>query len=202
MNPSILYFSRAGNAFKALFFMALAVLAFGVAYLLVGDLQPAQPPQQVAPGGLLLPTPAPRADPFAPLKLLLMLAAGSAALYYAARHAARMVTRAVAVKVEGGELHFHPSYAAVPEMLPIQAIEAAVFDRADRLPALDAGAGVLGAAKLGARARHGLYLRYRSDGQMGEVQLIDNDFDGGAEQLRRFAAQLEVWRRSRARDNR
>jgi hypothetical protein len=45
--------------------------------------------------------------------------------------------------------------------------------------------------------RHGLYLRYRAGNATREIRLIDNDIDGGTEQLRRFAAHLDVWRRSR-----
>ena len=40
---------------------------------------------------------------------------------------------------------------------------------------------------------------YRSEGGDREVRLFDNDVEGGVDQLRRFAGQLDAWRRSGAR---
>ncbi|MFN7031203.1 MAG: hypothetical protein ACK4PC_17710, partial [Sphingopyxis sp.] len=65
-----------------------------------------------------------------------------------------------------------------------------LVDRADRLPGdLSVSVG------LGARFRHGLYLAYRTDQGPGVLRLMDNDVDGGTEQLRRFATYLEAWRK-------
>lgn len=60
MNPTILHFSRTGNAMKMLLFLGFAVLAFGLTYLLLEERQAVPPPTQVLPGGLELPMPAPR----------------------------------------------------------------------------------------------------------------------------------------------
>ncbi|PZQ21064.1 MAG: hypothetical protein DI569_13305 [Sphingopyxis macrogoltabida] len=193
MNPSVLYFSRWGNAVKALFFLLVAAVAFGVAGAMHRDSAP--PAATVRPVDFALPPPPPRrSDPLAPFKIPLLIVAGCAALFYAGRHGLRAARGEVGVKIEGGRLHFHKSYAGVPADLPVADIVEALFDRADRLPG-DAPFG----ARTGARLRHGLHLRYRSGDANGEVRLVDNDFDGGTEQLRRFAAQLDVWRQSAAR---
>jgi hypothetical protein len=193
LNPAILYFSRTGSAFKALFFLGFAVTAFLFASLRYQEDN--APPQIVrAPGGLELPMRAPHRGPLAPFEIPLLIGAGCGALFYVGRHGARSLTRQVAAKIEGGNLHFHPSYGPVPAMLPVENVEEALFDRADRLP----GEGPW-SAKLAARFRHGLHLSYRNGRTIGEIRLIDNDIDGGAEQLRRFAAQIEAWRQPRVR---
>ncbi len=191
MNPSILHFSRTGSIIKALFFLGVASIAFAVAGLMYAE-GTAQPETTYLPGGVELPAPAPRKDPLAPFKIPLLIVAGGAALFYAGRHGLRAATRAVAARTEGGRLHLHSSYGGEIDAIPVEAIADAVFDRADRLPG-DAS----GPAKLGARMRHGLYLRYRAANTTRETRLIDNDIHGGTEQLRRFAAHLDVWRRSR-----
>ena len=193
MDPSILHFSRTGNAIKVLFFLGVAAIAFAVAGLMhAGN---SAPPRVVAgTPDLALPAPAPHRDPMAPFKIPLLVIAGGTCLFYAGRHGLRGLTRQMAVRIESGRLHFHSSYGADPNPLPVADIAEAICDRADRLPG-----EVAGSVKFGARLRQGLYLRYRVDGTSRELRLIDNDFDGGAEQLCRFAAQLDVWRRSAAR---
>ncbi|HWW56973.1 MAG TPA: hypothetical protein VN047_08785 [Sphingopyxis sp.] len=190
MNPSILHFSRTGSILKMLFFLGVAAIAFAVAGLMHAERE--APPQTLRLSGMELPAPAPHRDPLVPLKMPLLIVAGGACLFYAGRHGLRAVTREVAARTEGGRLHLHSSYGAEADPLPVEAIADAIFDRADRLPG-DAS----GPAKLGARLRHGLYLRYRAGGATRELRLIDNDIDGGTEQLRRFAAHLDAWRQSR-----
>jgi hypothetical protein len=205
LNPTILHFSRAGSAFKALVFAIMTVAAFSLAFALLDERNDRALTTQVLPGGLVLPTPAPRPDPFLVLKIPLLLGAGAVSLFYVGRYAKRAFTRAVAIKIEGGRLHFHPSFGAMPDQLPVDYIDAAIFDRADRLPET-AGLAMLGigssAAKFGARTRHGLYLHYRSGSTSGEARVIDNDVEGGTEQLRRFAAQVDIWRRAHTRADR
>ena len=193
MNPSILHFSRTGNAIKTLFFLGVAAIAFSVASLMhTGSAAPA--PVVVGTPDIALPAPPPHRDPLAPLKMLLLVIAGGVSLFYAGRHGLRVLARETAVRIEGGRLHFHASYRAAPNPLPAESIAEAICDRADRLPGK-----ISNAARLGARMRYGLYLRYGTNGSNREVRLMDNDVDGGAEQLRRFAAQLDAWRRSAAR---
>ena len=204
MNPSILHFSRTGNAFKAVLFAAVAIGVFVLAYVMADQRIDAPRPVQTLPGGLELPAPAARPDPFLALKIPLLLFGGCAGLFYAARFARRAATREVAARIEAGHLYFHPSYTAVPGALRIGDLTAAIFDRADRLPAGDGGEGLPGSpgmvgAKLGARLRHGLYLSYRVGTTTGNVRVIDNDIDGGTEQLRRFTAQVNAWRQSHER---
>ncbi|NIJ36711.1 hypothetical protein FHR22_001360 [Sphingopyxis panaciterrae] len=195
MNPSILYFSRWGNAIKALFFLGFAALSFFFSALLYGETKPEPMQEATVRPDLYLPIPAPRRDPLAPFKVPLLIAAGGVCLFYAGRHGARAISRRVAVRILDGHLHFHPSFIAAPRQLPIADIVEMIVDRADRLP----GDGSR-AAKLGARLRHGLYLRYRAGGgAIGEFRLADNDVDGGTGQLRRFAAHLGAWRQSAAR---
>ena len=191
MNPSILHFARAGSIIKMLFFLGMAAIAFAVAGLMHAEGE-AQPATQYLPGAVELPAPAPRKDPLAPFKIPLLVVAGGVALFYAGRHGLRATTRAVAARTEGGRLHLHSSYGGEIDPVPVEAITDAIFDRADRLPGEASGS-----AKLGARLRHGLYLRYRAGNATRETRLIDNDIDGGTEQLRRFAAHLDVWRHAR-----
>lgn len=193
MNPSILHFSRTGSVVKALFFLGVAAIAFAVAGLMHSEPM-APPPVAAGMPDLALPAPAPHRDPLTPFKIPLLIIAGSACLFYAGRHGLRALTRQTAVRIEGGRLYFHPSYGADPNPLPAADIAEAVCDRSDRLPG-----EMSGSVRFGARARHGLYLRYRADGSSRELRLIDNDIDGGTEQLRRFAAQIDAWRRSAAR---
>ena len=176
MNPSILHFSRTGSVLKALFFLGMAAIAFTVSGLMHAERE--APPRTVRLPDIELSAPAPHRDPLAPFKVPFLMIAGGVCLFYVGRHGLRGFMRSEAVKIENGALRFHPSYGA----------------RTDRLP----GDGPA-SAKLGARLRHGLYLRYRVDGSLKEVCLIDNDFDGGAEHLRRFAAHLDSWRQSAAR---
>ena len=196
MNPSILHFSRSGNALKALFFVAVAVFAFAVAGLLHRD-STAVPPS-VRFDGPVPPPPAPRSDPLAPVKIPALIVAGCVCLFLAGRHGTRMVARRVAVRIEGGRLHCHASLMAAPGEIPIDAIIDAQFDRADRVPGDGVGTGAA-AARFGARMRHVLHLRYTTDGSVAELRLVDNDVDGGVDQLRRFAAHLDAWRQSAAR---
>ena len=205
MNPNILHFSRAGSAFKALVFAIMTIAVFSLAFVMLDEKNDRARTTRVLPGGLVLPMPAPRPDPFLLLKIPLLLGAGAVSLFYVGRYAKRAFTCAVAIKIEGGQLHFHPSFGAMPDQLPVAHIDTAIFDRADRLPdtAVLAFLGTgSSAAKFGARTRHGLYLHYRSGSTSGEARVIDNDVEGGSEQLRRFAAQVEIWRGAHARVNR
>lgn len=190
MNPSILHFSWTGSVAKALFFLVVAAIAFAVAGLMHGEPMP-PPPVVAGVSDFALPAPAPHRDPLTPFKIPLLIIAGSACLLYAGRHGLRALTRQTAARIEGGRLHFHSSYGADPNPLPAADIVEAICDRADRLPG-----EMSRSVRFGARARHGLYLRYRADGSSRELRLIDNDIDGGIEQLRRFAAQIDAWRRS------
>ncbi|SEH18461.1 hypothetical protein SAMN05428974_2694 [Sphingopyxis sp. YR583] len=180
-----------GSVIKALFFLGVAAIAFTVAGLIHIERE-APRETMLLPGGLDLPAPAPHRDPLAPLKMPFLVAAGGVSLFFAGRHGLRAATREVAARAEGGRLHLHASYGAEASPLPIDAITDAIFDRADRLPG-----GGSGPVKLGARLRHGLYLRYRAGSAVHELRLIDNDIDGGAEQLRRFAAYLDAWHQPR-----
>ena len=191
MNPSILHFSRTGSFTKMLFFLGVAAVAFAVAGLMHAEGE-GQPEAIYLPGGVELPAPAPRKDPLAPFKMPLLIVAGGVSLFYVGRHGLRAATRAVAARTEGGRLHLHSSYGGEIDPVPVEAITDAIFDRADRLPGEASGS-----AKLGARLRHGLYLRYRTGNATREMRLIDNDIEGGTEQLRRFAAHLDAWRHSR-----
>lgn len=192
MNPATLHFSRTGSAIKALFFLGMAAIAFTVAGLMYADRQAL--PRAIQLPGIDLPTPAPHRDPLALFKICLLVVAGGLCLFYVGRHGLRGLTRREAGKFENGQLHFHPSYGVVPNPLPVDAIVEALFDRTDRLPG-DGSAS----ARLGARLRHGLYLRYHIQGLTDDLHLIDNDIDGGTEQLRRFAVHLDCWRQSAVR---
>ena len=174
-----------------LFFLGVTAIAFAAASLMYGG-GAAEPEAMVVPGGLDLPAPTQREDQLAPFKMALLIAAGCASIFYAGRHGLRAVTRTVAARTEGGRLHLHASYGGEVDPVSVDAITDAIFDRADRLP----GAGS-GSAKLGARLRHGLYLRYRAGDAICEARLVDNDVDGGTEQLRRFATNLDMWRAAR-----
>ena len=96
MNPSILYFSPTGSAFKALFFLGFAVAAFLFASLRYQEDN--APPQIVrTPGGLELPMRAPDRGPLAPFEIVLLIGAGCVALFYVGRHGAIIANVAPAV---------------------------------------------------------------------------------------------------------
>lgn len=178
-----------------LFFLGMAVIAFAVVSLMHAE-SGALPETMSLPGGVELPAPAPRKDPLTSFEMPLLIVMGGVCLFYAGRHGVRAVAREVAAKIEGGRLHLHSSFGAEAGPTPVEAITEVIFDRADRLPG-----GASGSTKLGARLRHGLYLGYCTDGATRELRLVDNDIDGGTEQLRRFAAHLDVWRQSRRAPN-
>lgn len=193
MNPSILHFSRAGNLGKALLFAAFAAAAFALAW--TEHAERIAPPPTIRLPGLEFPAPAHRDDDLlGSLQIPFLLLLGSASLFYVGRFGARVVRGGVAARIEGHALYLHASYGAASPV-PVRDIAEVIVDRADRLP----GEGGGGSARLGARLRHGLYLRYRSGGDDREVRLFDNDVEGGVDQLRRFAGQLDAWRRSGAR---
>lgn len=173
---------------KLLVFLAIAALLFVIAGLIHADSK--APPRDIRFDDPVLPVPAPRRDPLAPVKIPFLIVAGGLCLFMAGRHGRRMVTPQVAARIEGGHLHLDAETGPVP----IDAIIDARFDRADRLPG-DGSAVV----RLGARLCHGLYLQYRADASVRDLRLIDNDIDGGTDQLRRFAAHLDDWRQSAAR---
>lgn len=193
MNPSILYVSRSGNLLKALVFAAFAAAAFALAW--IEHAERMAPPQTIGLPGMEFPAPARRdGGLLGPLHIPFLLLLGSAGLFYVGRFGARVVRGGVAARIEAQALHLHTSYGAAT--VPVAEIVDMIVDRADRLPGDDGGTV---AARFGARLRHGLYLRYHSDGVIREVRLFDNDVEGGVDQLRRFAGQLEAWRRSAAR---
>ena len=202
MNPSILHFSRIGSFFKLALFAGATVVCFYGAYDLIG-LKPEPVRQIVLPGGLELPAPTPHQDPLAPIRALVLLVGGCFGIFYIFRYGLRLFAREVAVKIENGCLHFHSSFAIAPEKWPLADIAITLFDRADKIPRTDGEAFMQGyafttarAAKFGARLRHVLYVQHRS----GEtISLVDNDFDGGASQLSRFANYLEQMRLSHIR---
>ncbi|MCW5647010.1 MAG: hypothetical protein KIT23_07280 [Sphingopyxis sp.] len=193
MNPSILNFSRAGNLWKAMLFAVFAAAAFALAW--IEHTERVAPPQTIGLPGMEFPAPVRRDDDLlGPLQIPFLVLLGSASLFYVGRFGARVVRGGVAARIEGHALHLHASYGAASPV-PVGDITEVIVDRADRLPGERGG----GAARIGARLRHGLYLRYRSGGGDREVRLFDNDVEGGADQLRRFAGQLDAWRRSGAR---
>ncbi|WP_194953290.1 hypothetical protein [Sphingopyxis solisilvae] len=192
MNPSTLYFSRAGNLRKALLFALFAAAALALAWF--EHAERVAPPPTIGLPGMEFPAPAPRDNGvLGPLQIPFLLLLGSASLFYVGRFGLRVVRGGVAARIEGHALHLHGSYGAASPVL-VSDIAEMIVDRADRLP----GEGGGGAARIGARLRHGLYLRYRSADGDGEVRLLDNDVEGGVDQLRRFAGQLDAWRRSAA----
>ncbi len=193
MNPSILHFSRAGNLGKALLFAAFAAAAFALAWIEYAER--IAPPPTIGLPGLEFSALVRRDDGvLGSLQIPFLLLLGSASLFYVGRFGARVVRGGVAARIEGHVLYLHASYGAASPV-PVADIAEVIVDRADRLP----GEGGGGAARIGARLRHGLYLRYRSEGGDREVRLFDNDVEGGVDQLRRFAGQLDAWRRSGAR---
>lgn len=192
MNPSILHYARGGNSGKALLFLAFAVVAFLVAGLMYDDAH-APPPPPVPLAGGLWPASAPRRDPLAPFHMIVLIGAGCGCLFYAARHGGRAATARVAARIENGRLYSDLLHDAGIGSVDAHDITQLLVDRADRLPGdLSVSVG------LGARFRHGLYFAYRTDQGQGVLRLIDNDVDGGTEQLRRFSAYLEAWRKPAA----
>lgn len=193
MNPSILYFSRAGNLRKAMLFALFAAAAFALAW--IEHAESVAPPPTIGLPGMEFPAPTRRDDGvLGALQIPFLLLLGSASLFYVGRFGARAVRGGVAARIKGHALYLHASYGTASPV-PMGDIAEMIVDRADRLP----GEGGGGAARIGARLRHGLYLRYRSGGDDREVRLFDNDVEGGVDQLRRFAGQLDAWRRTGAR---
>lgn len=176
---------------KSLFFLGVGLAGLAVAYAMHAERN--RPASMIeAPGGLLLPPPAHRDSPVDSIRIIIAVVAGGAALLFAGRHGARLFSRAAAVRLEGGHLHFHPSYGEVSGPLALEQVRAMRFDRADRLAPDGAGSS----ARLGARARHALLIEYDRQGRIEAIRLVDNDFDGGADQLRRFAAFVDSHRQS------
>ncbi len=174
-------------------FAAFAAAAFALAWIEYAER--IAPSPTIGLPGLEFPAPAHRDDDLlGSLQIPLLLLLGSASLFYVGRFGARVVRGGVAARIEGHALYLHASYGAASPV-PVADIAEVIVDRADRLP----GEGGGGAARIGACLRHGLYLRYRSGGGDREVRLFDNDVEGGVDQLRRFAGQLDAWRRSGAR---
>lgn len=170
-------------------FLAFAVVAFVVAGLMYDDAH-APPPPPVPLAGGLWPAPAPRRDPLAPLHMIVLIGAGCGCLFYAVRHGWRAATARVAVRIENGRLYSDLLHDAGVASVEARDITQLLVDRADRFPGdLSVSVG------MGARFRHGLYLAYRTDQGPGVLRLMDNDVDGGTEQLRRFATYLEAWRK-------
>lgn len=171
-------------------FLAFAVAAFVVAGLMYDDAH-APPPPPVPLAGGLWSAPAPRRDPLAPLHMIVLIGAGCGCLFYAVRHGWRAATARVAVRIENGRLYSDLLHDAGVASVEARDITQLLVDRADRFPGdLSVSVG------MGARFRHGLYLAYRTDQGPGVLRLMDNDVDGGTEQLRRFATYLEAWRKS------
>lgn len=222
MNPTILHFSRVGSAAKALLLVAVAALCF---FLIYDAGKRANTPTVHREAVLSSATPSPADSsliytpvmigaPKQPglvtvLQLAVITFGGIFSLFYVGRFAMRTVTNQVAAKIEGGQILFHPSYSSAPAKLRLEDVTVVIFDRADRLaesPLQEylrdySTSPVLAsfAAKLGVKMRHVLHIGFLVDGSVDKVRLIDNDIEGGTEQLRRFAAQVDLWRRSRAR---
>lgn len=174
-------------------FAVFAAAAFALAW--IEHAERMAPPPTIGLPGLEFPAPTHRDDDLlGSLQIPLLLLLGSASLFYVGRFGARVVRGGVAARIEGHALYLHASYDAASPV-PMGDIAEVIVERADRLP----GEGGGGAARIGACLRHGLYLRYRSGGGDREVRLFDNDVEGGVDQLRRFAGQLDAWRRSGAR---
>lgn len=222
LNPTILHFSRVGSAAKTLLFLAVAALCFFLIYDAgvrantptvhrAAVLSSATPPPA---GSSLFYTPVMIGAPEQPdvvmmLRLMVVTLGGFFALFYVGRFAIRTVTNHVAAKIEGDQIYFHSSYSSAPATLRVEDVTVVIFDRADRLPEspsqahlrADATSPFLAsfAARLGVKTRHVLHIGFLTDGSAGNVRLIDNDIEGGTEQLRRFAAQVDLRRRSSAR---
>lgn len=194
MNPSILYFSRLRQMVKALFFLGVALLGFAAAHAMHAERT--RPPAPVAlPGGLILPAPAPRQSPLGPIGIVVAVVAGCTALFYSGRHGARSFSRGIAVQLKGGKLHFHPSYGDLGGPLPVEGVATMRFDRADRLAAAD----VPLSARLAMRLHRALLIEYVRRGDAVPILLVATDFDGGVEQLRRFAHYVESHRAAASR---
>lgn len=217
MNPSILHFSRVSAAWKALLFLAVSVALAYFAYAMqssmpradaplaevgkaleIGSLGPAD---TQGAGPMIFAAPAARPDPLAVVKIPFVLIVAAMGLFYVGRYARRALIYAVAVRLENRQLWFHSSYWDVPGPIAIGDVMVLRFDRADRLPKTGwdaslkafSGSGYW-AMRLGARMRYMLHIEYRDGRDVRSVRLVDNDIDGGAVQLERFAAYVESHR--------
>lgn len=214
MNPSILYFSRVGAAWKALLFLAVSVALAYVAYDMqqrkgradaaLAELGEGLEVKGAAPDPrdlMIYPLPRPPPDPLAAVKIPLLLTGAALGLFYVGRHARRALLRGVAVRLENRRLLFHSSYWGVPDAIPLDDVTVLLFDRADRLPETESASwlkavsqGGYWGARLGARTHYMLHIAYRANREVESVRLVDNDIEGGAMQLERFAAYVEAHR--------
>lgn len=217
MNPSILYFSRMSAVWKALLFLAASAVLAYVAYAMQQDavragaplaepgagreIEGANPAGDVRAGPMIFPLPGPRSDPLAAIKISLLFVGAALGLFYVGRYARRAAMRGVAARLENRSLLFHSSYWGVPGAIALGDITMLLFDRADRLPETESASwlkalssGGYWGARQGARMRYMLHVAYRAGGEVKSIRLVDNDIEGGAEQLERFAAYIEAHR--------
>jgi len=216
LNPTILHFSRVGSAAKTLLLLAAAALCFFLIYdagkrastptvhrvLVLSDASQA-PTDPFLTDAALVESPPKQPGLLTVLKLVVTTLGGIFALFYVGRFAMRTVTNRPAAQIEGGQILFHSSYSSAPATLRLEDVTVVIFDRADRVTesASQDHSGAYSrsgfwAARLGSKMRHALFIGFLADGSEGNVRLIDNDIEGGTEQLRRFAAQVDLRRRS------
>lgn len=217
MNPSIVHFSRRSAAWKALLFLAASAVLAYVAYdmqqdMLRADTSLAEVGEGLAigtatsaddgrAGPMIFPVPQPRPDPLAAVKISLLLVGAALGLFYVGRYAWRALTHGRAACLANQRIIFHPSYWGVPGGIALCDITMLLFDRADRLPETESTSwlkalswGGYWGARQGARMRYMLHIAYRADREMKSVRLVDNDIEGGAKQLERFADYVEAHR--------
>lgn len=193
MNPSLLHFSRSGSLFKAIVFAAFVAALFWLAYELAN--QSTEPVKMMPLPGVDLPAIAPRKQPLIWLKMPFLLFMGCIMIFFPGRYWRRAFTQNVAVKIEQGAVHFDSSYMNAPDALPLEKIRLTIFDRADRLLG-DGGLFTSSwSAKQGSKLRYGLYIEFQSGSNSTDnIRLVDNDFEGGKQQLQGFAEYLEKMR--------
>lgn len=216
LNATILHFSRVGSAAKTLLLLAATALCFFLIYdagkrastptvhrvLVLSDASQA-PTDPFLTDATLVQRPPKQPGLIMVIQLVVTTFGAIFALFYVGRFAMRTVTNRPAAKIEGGQILFHSSYSSAPATLGLEDVTVVIFDRADRMTesASQDHSGAysmpgFSAARLGSKMRHTLYIGFLADGSEGKVLLIDNDIEGGTEQLRRFAAQVDIRRRS------
>lgn len=198
MNPSILHFSRFGAAWKML--LCLAIIP-GLLWI-VAEMDseapappaPSAPPPSLSSGPLLTQPAAKRVDSFAPVRILILLGGTAFLLFGVFRHGRRALFPVVAASLEGGSLHFDLSYVADGAPVALDDVLSVRFGRGDVVAEEGGEAIAPGGARMGARLRHVLLIEHRVDGRREVVRIVDNDIDGGSEQLRRFGAFVQAHR--------
>lgn len=201
MNPSILHFSRFGAAWKTLLCLAIIPGLLWIVMEMYRDASEPPPPAPALSNEALVIHPAPkRVDSIAPYRSIVLLGGAAFLVFGVARHGRRALFPAVAAKLENRSLHFDPSYVAGGSPVALDDVLAVRFGRGDVVTEEYDEAVVQTGARMGARLRHVLLIEYRVDRSRETVRIIDNDVDGGSEQLRRFAAYLQAHRGQRLQD--